>query len=51
MYTFTLTVTEIATGKVVHTEVYKGYSNTEMMDEQKHLYQFYWPRDKYKIDW
>lgn len=51
MYTFTLTVTEILTGKVVFTEVYKGYSNTEMMDEMKELYRTQWPRDKYRIDW
>lgn len=51
MFDFILTVTEIATGKVVHTEEYKGYSNTEMMDEQKHLYRTKWARDKYRIDW
>lgn len=51
MFNFILTVTEILTGKVVHTEEYNGYSNTDMMDEQKHLYRTRWSRDKYRIDW
>ena len=51
MFNFTLTVTEIATGKVVHIEEYKNFSNTAMMDEQKHLHLTKYPRASYRIDW
>lgn len=51
MFTFTLTITEILTGKIVHSEVYTNTSNTSMMDTMKHLYRTLWPRDKYRIDW
>jgi hypothetical protein len=47
---YTLTVTEIATGIVVLTHEYIGFSGNAMMDVQKYLYRQY-PRDKYRIDW
>lgn len=47
---YTLTVTEIQTGKVVHKESYSGMSGTAMMDEAKYFRKKY-PAEKYDIDW
>ena len=46
---YTLTVTEIATGKVVLVREYENMSGTAMQDEAYHYRREYGPG--YKIDW
>lgn len=47
---YTLTVTEIATGKVVFRTEYQNMSGHAMMDEQRH-YRLMYNAKEYRIDW
>ena len=48
--TYTLTITENKTGKVVFKQEYKDMSGHAMMDETK-FYRSQYPATKYTIDW